>query len=75
MIDGTERLSIAITDPTLSIADLQRALMQAGYGWFSFTLSRGGMSRHFMLTAEELNALGGYTWDHDFLLKLSGTEK
>ena len=30
MIDGTERLSIAITAPTLSVADLQRALMQAG---------------------------------------------
>lgn len=42
MIDGTERLSIAITDPELEVEDLQRAVGQAGYGWISYTLSRDG---------------------------------
>jgi len=42
MIDGTERLSIAITDPNLSVEDIQLALAQAGYGWIKFDLSRDG---------------------------------
>lgn len=42
MIDGTERLSIAITDPALEVEDLQRAVKQAGYGWISFDLSPDG---------------------------------
>jgi len=42
MIDGTERLPIAITDPDLSVEDIQRALAQAGYGWIKFDLSRDG---------------------------------
>ena len=32
MIDGTEHLSIAITDPELSVEDIQLTLRQAGYG-------------------------------------------
>ncbi len=42
MIRGTERLSIAITDPSLGVEDLQRAVRQAGYGWIDFSLSRDG---------------------------------
>jgi len=42
MIDGTERLPIAITDPSLRVEDIQRALAQAGYGWIRFDLSRDG---------------------------------
>jgi len=42
MIDGTERLPIAITDPDLSVEDIQLALAQAGYGWIKFELSRDG---------------------------------
>jgi len=42
MIDGTERLSIAITDPNLLVEDIQLALAQAGYGWIRFDLSRDG---------------------------------
>lgn len=42
MIDGTERMAIAITDPTLSVEDIQLALAQAGYGWIRFNLSRDG---------------------------------
>lgn len=34
------------------------------------TADRGGMSSHFLLTAQELEALGGYTWDADFYSKL-----
>lgn len=30
------------------------------------TADRGGATRHFMLTADELSELGGYTWDADF---------
>lgn len=37
------------------------------------TADRGGMSRHFMLSEEELNALGGYSWNSSFLAKISGT--
>lgn len=42
MIDGTERMIIAITDPSLSVEDIQLALAQAGYGWIRFNLSRDG---------------------------------
>lgn len=42
MIDGKERLSIAITDPALEVEDLQRAAMQGGYGWITCALSRDG---------------------------------
>lgn len=42
MIDGTERLPIAITDSTLAVDDIQRALSQAGYGWIHFQLNRDG---------------------------------
>lgn len=42
MIDGTMSMSIAITDPTLEVEALQRALGQAGYGWIVFSLSRDG---------------------------------
>lgn len=42
MIDGTERMPIAITDPSLSVEDIQLALAQAGYGWIRFDLSRDG---------------------------------
>lgn len=42
MNNGTEELSIAITDASLEVEDLQRALAQAGYGWISYTLSRDG---------------------------------
>lgn len=37
------------------------------------TADRGGMSNHFMLTADELTALGGYSWDHEFLERIAGT--
>lgn len=40
MIDGTERMTIAITDPSLQPEDIQLALAQAGYGWIRFDLSR-----------------------------------
>lgn len=36
------------------------------------TADRGGAMRHFMLTADELSALGGYTWDADFYDNLRG---
>lgn len=42
MTDGTERLSIAITDPTLEVEDIQRAVGQGGYGWITCSLSRDG---------------------------------
>lgn len=42
MIDGTERMAIAITDPSLSPEDIQKALAQAGYGWIRFDLNRDG---------------------------------
>lgn len=42
MIDGTERMSIAITDPSLNVDDIKNALGQAGYGWIRFELSRDG---------------------------------
>jgi len=42
MVDGTERLPIAITDPSLAVEDIQRALAQAGYGWIKYDLSRDG---------------------------------
>ena len=42
MNDGTERLSIAITDPNLLVDDIQRALMQAGCGCIVYTLSPDG---------------------------------
>lgn len=42
MIDGTERLPIAISDPSLEVEDLQRAVGQGGYGWLVFSLSRDG---------------------------------
>lgn len=35
------------------------------------TADRGGMSRHFLLTAEELESLGGYIWDADFYPAIS----
>ena len=35
------------------------------------TVDRGGMRNHYMLSAEALTALGGYTWDHDFMLSVS----
>lgn len=42
MTDGTERLSVAITDPELEVDDIQRAVGQAGYGWLAVSLSRDG---------------------------------
>lgn len=42
MNSGTQRLSIAITDPDLAVEDIQRALGQAGYGWIRYDLSRDG---------------------------------
>lgn len=42
MTDGTERMTVAITDPALSVDDIQRALGQAGYGWIRYDLSRDG---------------------------------
>ena len=36
------------------------------------TSDRGGMSNHFMLTVEQLTADGDYSWDHEFLQKISG---
>lgn len=42
MINGTERLPIAITDTTLSINDIGLALLQAGYGWIVYTLNADG---------------------------------
>lgn len=42
MNNGTEELSIAITDASLEVEDIQRALAQAGYGWISYTLSQDG---------------------------------
>lgn len=42
LCDGRERLSIGITDPSLAVEDLQRAVAQAGYGWIVCTLSRDG---------------------------------
>lgn len=42
MIDGTERISVAITDPELKVDDLQRAVGQAGYGWLAVSLSKDG---------------------------------
>lgn len=42
MINGTERLPIAITDSTLSINDIGMALTQAGYGWIVYTLNADG---------------------------------
>ncbi|MEG2214815.1 MAG: transglutaminase-like domain-containing protein, partial [Oscillospiraceae bacterium] len=41
-MNGADKLSIAITDPTILVEDLQRALGQAGYGMISYTLSRDG---------------------------------
>ena len=35
------------------------------------TADRGGMENHFMLTAEELNAVGTYSWDETFLEKIT----
>ena len=37
MNNGTERLPIAITNATLAVDDIWRALSQAGYGWISYT--------------------------------------
>ena len=42
MNGGTQRLPVAITDPTLSVEDIQNALGQAGYGWIRYDLSRDG---------------------------------
>lgn len=42
LIDGTERKTIAITDPSLSVEDIQLALAQAGYGWIRFNLNNDG---------------------------------
>lgn len=42
MVDGTERLLVAITNPMLDVDDLQRAVGQAGYGWISFQLNKEG---------------------------------
>lgn len=42
LCDGREHLSIGITDPSLAVEDLQRAVAQAGYGWIVCTLSRDG---------------------------------
>ena len=42
-MNGTaERLSIAITNPELSVESIQYALAQAGYGWICYDLSRDG---------------------------------
>lgn len=35
------------------------------------TADRGGMENHFMLTTEELNAVGTYSWDETFLEKIT----
>lgn len=40
MISGTERLSIAITDPKLDVDSIKNALGQGGYGWVAYTLNR-----------------------------------
>ncbi len=48
MTDGTERMPVAITNPSLLIDDIQRALAQAGYGWIVYNLSEDGTE----LTAE-----------------------
>lgn len=42
VLDGRESVSVAITDPSLEVEDLQRALAQGGYGWIACTLSRDG---------------------------------
>lgn len=42
MIGGPERLSVAITDPTLEVDPLMRACGQAGYGWILYSLSKDG---------------------------------
>ena len=42
MLDGRERLPIAIADPALEVEDLQRAAGQGGYGWIVCSLSRDG---------------------------------
>lgn len=42
MLDGRERLAIAITDPALEVEELQRAVGQGGYGWIACSLSRDG---------------------------------
>ena len=42
-MNGTAgRLSIAITNPDLSVESIQYALAQAGYGWICYDLSRDG---------------------------------
>lgn len=40
MLDGRETLPIAITDVTLEVDDIQRALGQCGYGFLTFTINR-----------------------------------
>ncbi len=42
MINGIERLPVAITESALNINDVSRALLQAGYGWIVFTLNADG---------------------------------
>jgi hypothetical protein len=42
MLRGGDTLSIALTEPSLTVDELQRALGQAGYGWIVYTLSRDG---------------------------------
>ncbi len=37
------------------------------------TADRGGMNGHFLLTADELENMGGYEWDADFYRKLCRT--
>jgi len=37
------------------------------------TADRGGMRNHFMLSAGDLNALGDYSWNQEFLSRISGT--
>lgn len=40
MLDGRETLPIAITDVTLEVDDIQRALGQCGYGFLSYNINR-----------------------------------
>ena len=47
-----------------------------GEGYYcDSTADRGGMSNHFMLTADELTALGKHSWDHEYIAKISNTDE
>lgn len=43
-----------------------------GEGYYcDATSDRGGGSKHFLLTADEMKALGEYTWDHEYVVQMS----